>query len=743
MNAENIESTGNAPPRGAEQDYPIPPPPAEAPALDGRALLGQPQRFFNRELSWLAFNRRVLEEARNTRHPLFERLRFLSIAANNQEEFFMVRVAGLKHKIKRGAVEPGPDGLTPQQQLEAIGLETADFADDLRETWDRIRQDLETEGVAIVRPGGISEAEAEKLTQIFMAEIFPALTPVTVDRAIPFPFIPNKGVALAFRFGVPGGKTQVEALTVLPSKLPRFIKIPGGKPRYVLLEDLVVMNIGRLFPDPLKLLDCAAFRVLRDSELEVDEDAEDLMANVETAIKRRRRGNVIRLTVNDTISPPLLDFLKRNLQVHDYDVLYFGDLIGMADLKDLITHDRPELLFKPYNPRHPQRIRDFDGDCFAAIKNKDIVVHHPYESFDIVVDFVNQAARDPEVIAIKQTIYRTSHKSPVIRALIEAAENGKSVTAVVELKARFDEEANLRWARDMEKAGVQVVYGFRKLKTHAKVTLVTRREGKRMVSYAHFGTGNYHPDTAKVYADLSFFTCDRTLCEDAMALFNYMTTRAAPKEFQRLAIAPLTMRQTLKSLINAEIEAAKAGQPAQIWLKCNSLADPEIIDHLYKASRAGVDIDLVIRGICTLRPGIPGLSEKIRVWSVVGRYLEHARIYCFANGQDMPSPKGRVFIASGDIMPRNLDHRIETMVEITNPTVHRQVLDQIMVANLKDQAQSWLLQADGAYSRVPAGDDAFSAHGYFMKNSSLSGRGKDLSAAPMPPALELDRRRKK
>ncbi len=727
--------------KAEEHDYPVPPA-SPPPVIDARGLLTRPERFLNRDLSWIAFNRRVLEEAQNIRHPLLERLSFLAIAASNQEEFFMVRVAGLKHKIKRGITEPGPDGRTPVQQLEEIDRQTAAFAGDLQDSWAVLKQELGKEDVSIIAPAALTEAEIAKISQVFMQEIFPALTPVAVDSSHPFPFIPNRGLALALRLRDPGARRDLEAMILLPAALPRFMRIPGAKQRYIPLEDVVIMNIGQIFPEPLKLLDHAMFRILRDSELEIDEEAEDIITTFEIAIKRRRRGNVIRLTVNEGITPVILDFLKRNLKVSDGDILFFRDIVGMADLRELINHENPNLRFKPYEPRYPQRIRDFDGDCFAAIRNKDIVVHHPYESYDVVVQFLRQAARDPGVIAIKQTIYRTSAQSPIIEALIEAAENGKSVTAVVELKARFDEEANMRWARDMEKAGVQVIFGFKKLKTHAKVALVTRREGKKIVSYVHFGTGNYHPGTAKIYSDLSFFSCDKDLCHEAMLLFNYMTVYAVPKNLDRLSFAPVNMRQTLKNLIGVEIENAKKGLPAAIWLKCNSLADPEMIDLLYKASRSGVDIDLIIRGICTLRPGVPGLSEKIRVWSMVGRFLEHARIYCFANGQDMPSAQSKVFISSSDLMPRNLDHRIEALVEIRNATVHRQVLDQIMVANLKDQAQSWLMQPDGAYTRIPADAEAFSAHDYFMKNSSLSGRGKALADAPMPPALVFDRKKK-
>lgn len=705
-------------------------------------LADQPERFLNRELSWLAFNRRVLEEANNTKHPLFERVRFLSIAANNQEEFFMVRVAGLKAQVDAGISSRSADGRSPQQQLQAILNESSRFASDLQESWHALRDELGAHKIKILKEQDLRATDKTWLAKHFQSDIFPVLTPIAVDPAHPFPFIQNKGIAIALQLIDKGKKQDLDALIVLPPYLSRLIRLPGVNPRYVLLEDVIMMHIETLFPAPMKVQDHAVFRILRDSEIEIREEAEDLVETFETALKRRRRGNVIRLTVTTSITDDLLDFLTQQLKVPTHDILTFGELVGMADIAELITDEHRDYLFPPFDARFPERIREFGGDCFAAIQHKDIVVHHPYESFDVVIQFLRQAARDPDVVSIKQTLYRTSTDSPVVEALIEAAEAGKSVTALVELKARFDEEANIRWARNMERAGVQVVFGFVDLKTHTKISLVTRREGRRLRSYAHFGTGNYHPHTAKLYTDLSYFTCDPELCHDAAVLFNYMTGYAVPNDLHCLAVAPVNLKQTLIDHIDREIQNAKTGKPAQIWMKCNSVLDPMIIDKLYEASQAGVRIDMIVRGICTLRPGIQGLSENIQVKSMVGRFLEHSRIYCFANGHDLPSRKAKVFIASADLMPRNLDYRIEALVPIENKTVHKQILDQIMVANLKDRKHSWIMQPDGLYTRIEAGDDDFCAQDYFMKNPSLSGRGKALEYEDIP-RLQVKKQKKK
>ncbi|GIL39329.1 RNA degradosome polyphosphate kinase [Roseiterribacter gracilis] len=701
-------------------------------------------RLINRELSWLAFDQRVSEEAQNPNHPLFERIRFLSIAASNLDEFYMVRVAGLKQQIAAGYTAPS-EGMTPAQQLAAVHRQVQLLMRNVRRTWMGMREELRAAGIAVLDAEELTDDERRWLSRKFVHEIFPILTPIAVGPTHPFPFIPNKGLGLAVELFDETGQRDLDAIVLMPSQLDRFIRLPSraekdNAVRFIPIEQVVLQHVPALFPK-FRLKSSGVFRILRDSDLEVadldiDIDAEHLLKNFETALKRRRRGNVVRLAASSDMSSDLLTFLRDQLAVPEEDVGVFESLIGITDVKQLIIDERPDLLFTPYVARFPERIRDFGGDCFAAIQAKDFVVHHPYESFDVVVQFLRQAARDPDVVAIKQTLYRTSRDSSIVQALIEAAEAGKSVTACVELKARFDEEANMRWARDLERSGAQVTFGFTDLKTHAKVSLVVRRESGQLRSYVHYGTGNYHPYTAKVYTDLSFFTCDPELTRDATRMFNYMTGYAKPDGLEKVSISPGGIRAKLEEQIRNEIAHAKAGRPAAIWAKMNSLVDEQIIELLYEASAAGVQIDLVIRGMCCLRAGVPGLSENIRVRSLIGRFLEHARIAAFGDGHALPHAKAKLFIGSADWAPRNLDRRIETLVPIENPTVHQQILDQILVANLKDDTQTWQLTPDNQWVRNTPGPKPFSAHEFFMTNPSLSGRGSASGDKKQKPKLK-------
>ena len=696
-----------------------------APAQEPDSEMAGPSRFFNRELSWLGFNWRVLEEAENPRVPLLERLRFLSISATNLDEFYTVRVAGLRELANEGNTTPSMDGLTAVEQLALIDLDARNLLARQQKVFIELRAEMETQSITILNRDDLSKDDKAYLSDVFFNKVFPVLSPLAIDPAHPFPFIPNEGFALALELERIRDKRPLRSLLPVPQQIDRYIPLPSEDgDRFLPLEELLMANIDGLFPG-YKVKGSCAFRILRDSDLEVEDEAEDLVREFETALKRRKRGEVVSMRVSAGAPKGLRKLIMEELHVTENEVVEIDGVIGMADVKELVLDARPDLLWPAFAPRVPERVHDHDGDMFAAIRQKDMLLHHPYETFDMVVRFLRQAAADPDVVAIKQTLYRTSKRSPIVEALCEAAEDGKSVTALVELKARFDEAANIRQSRRLERAGAHVVYGFLDLKTHAKISTVVRREGDNLVTYTHYGTGNYHPITARIYTDLSFFTCDKALGRDATKVFNYLSGYVQPENLENLNISPLTLKSTLLEMIAAEADHARNGKPAEIWAKMNSLVEPDVIDALYAASQAGVRISLVVRGICGLRPGVKGLSENIRVKSIVGRFLEHSRIVCFGNGHGLPAKKSRVFFSSADWMGRNLNRRVETLVEVNNNTVKAQIVSQIMAANLADVAQSWIMGPDGSFTRaeVPEGTFAFNCHRFFMENPSLSGRG--------------------
>ncbi|MXO57764.1 RNA degradosome polyphosphate kinase [Altererythrobacter gangjinensis] len=706
-----------------------------AEAYDGGEISGisddPAETYINRELSWLAFNERVLAEARNENYPLLERLRFLSISGSNLDEFMMIRVAGLVGQAQRGIDRLSIDGLSPAQQLSAIRNTLKRINAEQRECWSELRGLLDEAGITIADNRRVEPESYTSLKTYFLDEVVPVITPQALDPAHPFPFVSNEGVGLLFNLTRASDGARLVEMVLIPSALPRFVRVPGEKAIYISIESLICRFAKHIFPG-FKVEGDGAFRVLRDSDIEIEEEAEDLVRTFRSAIQRRRRGQVIQLELEHDFDPVSEEILLEQLSTQGTTITKTDGLIGVAGLSDIIAEDRPDLKFSSYSPRYPERILEHDGDCFAAIREKDIVIHHPYESFEVVVDFLRQAAKDPDVVAIKQTLYRAGDQSPVIMALIAAAERGKSVTAVVELKARFDEEQNLLWASELERAGVQVIYGFVDWKTHAKVSMVVRREEKGFRTYCHFGTGNYHPVTTKIYTDLSYFTADPKIGRDAAKLFNFVTGYVEPRKTGLLAISPIDLREKLYMRIDREIENAKAGQPAAIWAKLNSLTDKGVIDRLYAASQAGVEIQLVIRGICCLRSGVEGLSDSIRVKSIIGRFLEHSRIWAFANGAEIPGDRTKVYISSADAMSRNLNRRVEALVPIRNKTVHDQVLEQVLLANLLDTEQSWVQQPGGEYTRMEPGEKPFNCHRYFMTNPSLSGRGGSLEAGDVP-----------
>ncbi len=698
--------------------------------------------YFNRELSWLQFNQRVLAEACNEAYPLLERLRFLSISGSNLDEFMMIRVAGLVGQVQRGFDTPSIDGRSPGQQLAAIRAKLVELSAIQQSIWRSLRVGLAGADIHVADEERVSPPVHKWLKSFFLNEILPIITPQALDPAHPFPFVQNEGLGLLFTLTREATGDQLIEMVLIPSALPRFVRVPdavtgagqgGGGALYMSIARLIQRYAGELFPG-FKVEGDGLFRVLRDSDIEIAEEAEDLVRTFRSAIQRRRRGQVIQLEIDEDFYPAAESLLLDQLGINEAALIKTDGMIGIDGLAEIVREDRPDLKFDAYSPRFPERIREHDGDAFSAIREKDIIVHHPYESFEVVVDFIRQAAADPDVVAIKQTLYRAGSQSAVINALIEAAEAGKSVTAVVELKARFDEEQNLHWAGKLERAGVQVIYGFTDWKTHAKVAMVVRREGDTFRTYCHLGTGNYHPVTARVYTDLSFFTADPKLGRDVAKMFNFVTGYVEPHALERLHIAPIDLRQEIYARIDNEIANAGAGKPAAIWLKCNQLTDEGVIDRLYAASNAGVQVELVVRGICCLRPGVAGLSENIRVKSIIGRFLEHSRIYAFANGHPLPSAQAVVFIGSADMMSRNLDRRVEALIPILNRTVHDQVLQQVLLANMLDSEQSWWLHPDGSYSRVEveAGAKPFNCHRYFMTNPSLSGRGGSLEAGAVP-----------
>lgn len=654
--------------------------------------------YFNRELSWLEFNQRVLDEAASEEVPLLERLKFLGITAANLDEFFMVRVAGLIEQHREGAMVVPADGMTPVQQLEAIASRTHTMIDAMADTFrDLLLPSFEAEGVCIAKPSMLSPAERERLRSYFHARVLPILTPLAIDPGHPFPHVRNKSLHLIVLLGGGGGPPAF-AVVQVPGVIPRLVPVEGEGPiaTFVLLEDVIAEHVGDLFRG-FRQVSAWPFRVIRNFDFSVDEEeAEDLLEVIEEEVRRRDRGNAVRLTVDARTEPEALAMLREALNVDDQFVYRVDGPLDVTALSGLSKPlaERRDLKDAPFVPAANPDIAEADT-IFEVIDRGDVLLHHPYESFDPVVRFLQEAAVDPEVLAIKQTLYRTSGDSPIVQALVRAAEMGKQVAALIEIKARFDEENNIVWARKLEESGVHVVYGLVGLKTHSKITLVVRRDGNKLKRYIHLGTGNYNPSTAKLYTDVSLFTCAPELGEDATALFNLLTSCTPPRDWRRLIVAPLGLHERVLGLIEREAAYARAGRAARVIAKMNALVDKDVIDALYRASQAGVQVDLIVRGICCLRPGIEGLSENIRVRSVVDRFLEHSRIYFFESGG-----RRELYASSADWMPRNFQRRVELMFPIDAEGPKARVLDEILALSLEDDTKASVLEADGRYTRL-------------------------------------------
>ena len=691
--------------------------------------------YINRELSWIKFNRRVLEEAENKKNPLLERLKFLSISGSNLDEFLMVRLAGIKGQVDADVNDLSIDGYYPNEILEKIVFETKKLIKEQHRCWKKLKKHLKNNEVLILKQKDLNKRQLTLLKTYFIDKIYPILTPLSLDPAHPFPFINNLALTIIVNFQ-DHKKRKITTIIPIPESLERFITITEEKIKLVHISDIVISFLNHIFPN-YKILSYGSFRVLRDSDIEFSDEAEDLARSFENQLKLRKFGKTIFLEIEKKTPSNLVDLICKKLGIDEKFVEFIDEMIEVSSLEQLTKIKKKKLLWKKFEPRYPERLKESKNDCFLAIKKKEFIVHHPYESFDVVVQFLRQAANDPDVLVIKQTLYRTVREnSEIALALIEAAESGKSVTAIVELKARFDEETNIKYSKDLEKAGVHIVYTFANMKTHAKLSLVVRKEKTGLKTYVHIGTGNYHPDNAKIYSDLSLFSCDKFICDDVQKVFNMITGYAKIKKFNLLNVSPINLKNSMLELIENEIKNKKKGLNGEIWLKCNSLVDKDIIDKLYYASKNGVKIELIIRGVCCLKPGLPGVSENIKVKSIVGRFLEHSRIYCFASGNSMPSRNNKVFISSADLMPRNFERRYEVMVPILNSTVHKQVIDQIMVTYLNDKKQSWIMDQFGNYNKLNKLNSSDSAHDYFMSNPSLSGRGNAIKKSK-PKKLKI------